>query len=106
MSDIERLTQAISRLITMDFSPTLAAEPWPDSLRPLAQAIDVLTQTMQRETVASAHVGALFLAMPVAMLQLNQDGCVVGQNDAAAQLLGFIPIGVPLEPVDAGTAED
>ena len=59
MSDIERLTQAISRLIAMDFSSTPMAEPWSDSMRPLAQAIEVLARTMQRETVASAHASSL-----------------------------------------------
>ena len=104
MSDIERLTQAISPLIAMDFSSTLSAEPWPDTLRPLAQAIDVLAQTIKKETVAPAHVGALFQAMPVAMLQLNRDGCVVGHNDAATELLGFTPNGVSLTALLADLA--
>jgi len=87
MSDLEMLTQAVHRMVAMDFEGGAVRVDDP-SLAPLATAITGLSHTLQRETVAAEHVEALFLATPTVLIQLNLSGEVTAVNPAGQALLG------------------
>lgn len=83
-------------MIAMDFGvdPLEVSDP---AAAALAEALSGLARTLRQETVASAHIEALFMATPTMLIQLNPAGQITAVNPAGQALLGAGVEGMPLE---------
>jgi len=96
MRDLEDLTSTLHQLIGLQFDLELNPDEWAPELQPMVRAISALGATLQQKVVSSDHVGALFFASPVPLIQLSAARIITATNPAALQLFGPSAEGLPL----------